>query len=124
MPRNLAAGTWLIAVAGSTLGGVIYGIAFAATGRIWLPLGLHFGWNWAQGPLLGFPLSGGLVRQGSLLHLSRSGPSILTGRSYGPEGGTIGIVGRVVVFVLLLGYLSLCKTQTTRTTATLSPPSV
>lgn len=52
---NEHASLW--AILGSTLGGVAYGIAFVATGRIWLSFGLHFGWNYSLGPLFGFPIS-------------------------------------------------------------------
>lgn len=47
-----------LSVLGNTLGGVIYGVAFVATGRIWMSLGLHFAWNFVQGPVFGFPVSG------------------------------------------------------------------
>jgi len=48
----------LLAVLGSTVGGFSYGIAFAATQRIGMSVGLHFGWNFAIGPVFGFPVSG------------------------------------------------------------------
>lgn len=99
----------VLAVIGSTVGGVAYGMAFTATGKLWLPIGLHFAWNYAQGPLFGFPLSGGLVKQGSFIHLERLGPTFLTGGGYGPEGGTIGLIGRALVIALLAGYLWWCK---------------
>jgi uncharacterized protein len=94
-----------LTVAGSAVGAVAYGTAFAATGKVWLPIGLHFAWNYALGPLFGFPLSGGLVKQGSWIHLERAGPALLTGGSYGPEGGVTGLLGRAVVLALLAAWL-------------------
>src|SRR5690606_6269306 len=47
-----------LSVLGNTLGGVVYGLAFVCAGSLWLAIGLHFAWNFVQGPLLGFPVSG------------------------------------------------------------------
>jgi uncharacterized protein len=103
--HSLNEGATAITVVGSTIGAIGYGWAFATTGRLWLPIGLHLAWNYAQGPLFGFPLSGGLVKQGSFVHLERTGPELLTGGAYGPEGGLMGLVGRALVIALLAWYL-------------------
>ncbi len=95
----------VLTVLGTSIHGVVYGAAFALTSRVWLPIGLHFGWNYAQGPLLGFPLSGGLVKQGSFVHLARSGSTILTGGSYGPEGGLVSFAGDAILVLLVAIYL-------------------
>jgi hypothetical protein len=90
---------------GSTLGGVAYGIAFAATRNLWLPLGLHFAWNYVQGPVLGFALSGGKPLRGTFVQQSDVGPTWFTGGEYGPEGGAVGLVGRAVVLIGLLAVI-------------------
>ena len=36
----------------------MYGVAFLRTGNLWLGLGVHIGWNWFQGTVLGFTVSG------------------------------------------------------------------
>src|ERR1700736_6509794 len=46
------------AFAGVLLAGVFLGAAYAATGRLWLPIGRHFGWNFAEGTLFGTDVSG------------------------------------------------------------------
>jgi uncharacterized protein len=94
----------LLSAAGSGLGGIAYGIAFAATRRVWLPFGLHFAWNYVQGPVLGFALSGGKPLRGTWVQQQSIGPAWFTGGEYGPEGGVVGLVGRVIV---LLGLLAL-----------------
>jgi membrane protease YdiL (CAAX protease family) len=93
-------GATATSVAGNALGGVIYGSAFVMTGKLWLPIGLHFAWNFTQGPLLGFPVSG--MDAGGLQHIHDIGPAWLTGGAYGPEAGAVGIVFRFVVIALLL----------------------
>jgi membrane protease YdiL (CAAX protease family) len=69
---------------GVLLAGILLGAAYAATGRLWLPIGLHFGWNFAEGTLFGTQVSGmdlGFsVTKGKLI-----GPNILTGGQFGPE---------------------------------------
>lgn len=85
------------------LGGVMYSIAFIESEGIWLPFALHFAWNFFQGPVFGFPVSGvhfgGVVQQSFAI-----GKNAFTGGGYGPEGGIIGISFRIVVIIMLLLY--------------------
>lgn len=97
-------GASALSVLGNALGGVIYGTAFVLTGRIWLSLGLHFAWNFVQGPLLGLPVSG--LASGGMFAVTHQGPDVLTGGSYGPEGGLVGIGFRFVVIGGLLGWVA------------------
>jgi uncharacterized protein len=110
--------TFLSAV-GSTLGGIAYGIAFAATQKIWLPFGLHFAWNYVQGPVLGFALSGGKPLRGTVVHQQNIGPDWFTGGEYGPEGGVVGLIGRVIVLFGLFAILTLWRERWVT-----SPPSL
>jgi uncharacterized protein len=99
----------LLSGVGSTLGGIAYGSAFAVTRRIWLPFGLHFAWNYVQGPVLGFALSGGKPLRGTWLQQQSTGPAWFTGGEYGPEGGVVGLIGRVVVLCGLCAVLALWR---------------
>jgi uncharacterized protein len=99
----------LLSAAGSVLGGIAYGIAFAATQRIWLPFGLHFAWNYVQGPVLGFALSGGKPLRGTWVQQQSIGPAWFTGGEYGPEGGVVGLVGRVIVLLGLIALFALWR---------------
>jgi 8-oxo-dGTP pyrophosphatase MutT (NUDIX family) len=78
------------------LAGVVFAWATERSGTIWLAVGLHFGWNLAQGSLLGMPVSG--LPWDGLLSLGTGGPHLLTGAAYGPEGGLLAMVA----FLLLL----------------------
>jgi membrane protease YdiL (CAAX protease family) len=91
-------------VLSNAIGGVTYGLAFILTGRLWLGLGLHFAWNFAEGPLLGFPVSGYDFGAG-FFHIADQGPAWLTGGLYGPEGGVVGITFRFVVIGALLTWV-------------------
>lgn len=92
-----------MSVLGNALGGLIYGMAFLFAGSLWLALGLHFAWNFVQGPVLGFPVSG--MAAGGLQQIQDLGPAWLTGGAYGPEAGLVGILFRFVVIALVLLWL-------------------
>ena len=81
--------------------GVLLGAAYAATQRLWLPIGLHAGWNFTEGSLFGMTLSGNTMATG-LLRGSLSGPQILTGGAFGPEAS---IVAVMVCLVAALYFL-------------------
>jgi membrane protease YdiL (CAAX protease family) len=66
-------------------------------GSIWGISALHSAWNWFQGNIFGFHVSGMASGGGSLLGLAAQGPAWLTGGVFGPEGGV------AVTLVLLLG---------------------
>lgn len=83
------------------LAGVMYGLAFLTTGRVWTSIGLRCAWNFIQGPILGFTVSGTVIGSRSVLTLSGSTPTWLVGGSYGPEGGLIGIAIRLVVIIVI-----------------------
>jgi membrane protease YdiL (CAAX protease family) len=64
-------------------------LAFAAvrTGRLWLSIGIHIGWNFFEAVVFGFPTSG--VVTFSLTHIHVTGPVLWTGGVFGPEAGLI-----------------------------------
>jgi uncharacterized protein len=88
--------TTTLGLVNTAMWGLLLGYAFWRSGDLWLPIGLHFGWNWIL-PLCGANLSG--------FQLSLSGyalkwkaPALLSGGEYGPEGSIL-----TTVAALLLG---------------------
>ncbi|HEX8072495.1 MAG TPA: CPBP family intramembrane glutamic endopeptidase [Pyrinomonadaceae bacterium] len=72
----------------TALAGVWLAVGFWRTRSMWLPLGLHWGWNWTMGSLLGLPVSGiTSLTRAPLLRATDRGPAWLTGGAYGLEGG-------------------------------------
>ena len=69
--------------------GAMLGVGLVYTGRLALPIGFHIAWNFFQGGVFGFPVSGG-DQQVALLTVDDRGPALWTGGAYGPEGGLLG----------------------------------
>jgi len=81
------------------LWGVVLGYSFLRSGDLWLPIGLHFGWNWTL-PLLGVNLSGFTMNvTGYVMHW-KVGPR-WSGGAYGPEGGLLTTAVAVALFFYL-----------------------
>jgi membrane protease YdiL (CAAX protease family) len=78
---------------------------------LWGIFAIHSVWNWAQGNLFGFEVSGNAFGGDSLLDLSETGPDLLTGGAFGPEGGL------VVTLVLLLSSLAVWLASRRRSSA-------
>lgn len=72
------------------LAGVWLAAAYLKTRDLWLPLGVHLGWNWTQGSVFGVEVSGlAEIVSSPLMRESDLGPSWLTGGDYGIEGGLL-----------------------------------
>lgn len=69
------------------IAGVWFGVAYLRTRSLWLPLGIHWAWNWALGSFFGLPVSGKTVVDYPLLRGTDVGPAWLTGGGFGIEGG-------------------------------------
>jgi membrane protease YdiL (CAAX protease family) len=82
--------------------GLLFGAIFAATRSLWLPIGLHLGWNLAEGGIFGTTVSGTAGGRESLLQAAISGPPALTGGEFGPEASVIAIMLCIVPTVLFL----------------------
>ena len=78
--------TW-VSAAGIFFAGVFFAYAFLRTGQLWLSIGLHIGWNFFEGVIFGFPVSGLDIYR--LIHHQVQGPKIWTGGAFGPEAGLI-----------------------------------
>jgi membrane protease YdiL (CAAX protease family) len=78
--------TWMSA-AGIFIIALFFVYGYIRTGQLWLPIGLHFGWNFFENAFFGFPVSG-FDRPG-LFHINISGPNLWTGGAFGPEAGLL-----------------------------------
>ncbi|MEU6195027.1 type II CAAX endopeptidase family protein [Streptomyces sp. NPDC047061] len=82
--------------------GGMLGAAYAATRTLWLPIGLHFGWNFAESGIFGTEVSGSGGAQRGLLDATTSGSQLVTGGQFGPEASVYSVVFGVLVTVAFL----------------------
>ena len=76
-----------IAVVNIILVGLFYGLYVIKTNDLWAVCGMHSAWNFAQGNIFGFKVSGLDVSVGSLIDLNLVGSDFVTGGIFGPEAG-------------------------------------
>jgi membrane protease YdiL (CAAX protease family) len=91
----------LLAGADVAAASIMLGIAYLRTGALWLPIGIHFGWNALQGPVLGISVTG--MDLGHQWHaFAINGPAVWTGGDLGVEGGLAGLAGPLVGILIVL----------------------
>ena len=90
-----------IGIANIFLGGALLGINFLYTRSLWFSIGLHFGWNFIQGYVLGFPVSG--YAAPTLLQQELNGHPVLTGGAFGVEGSIV-TTGLLIAGIVLLYF--------------------
>jgi membrane protease YdiL (CAAX protease family) len=95
-------------VAGIFFAGVYLAYGYIRTRQLWLPIGLHIGWNFFEGVGFGFPVSGLDIYP--LTRITVHGPEIWTGGAFGPEAGLI-VLPSLILGALLI-YLYTMKRTT------------
>ncbi|MFF9351681.1 CPBP family intramembrane glutamic endopeptidase [Streptomyces sp. NPDC014734] len=89
------------AVAIAIEAGGMLAAAYAATRSLWLPIGLHFGWNFAESGIFGTEVSGTGDTHG-LLDASMSGAKLITGGEFGPEASVYAVLFGALLTVAFL----------------------
>ncbi len=84
--------------------GILLGAAYVAARSLWLPIGLHLGWNFAQAGLFGATVSGVDIR--GLVTARFEGPELLTGGAFGPEASVAAVAVGLATAVALLAIAS------------------
>jgi hypothetical protein len=77
----------LLGSVNTVVAGILLSLAYVRTRSLWLPFGIHVGWNVGLGFVLGFPLSG--LDLASLWTTGVAGSDTILGGGYGPEGGLL-----------------------------------
>jgi uncharacterized protein len=90
----------IILISSYFLAGLMYGLAFIRFKNIWAPIGLHFGWNYFQGIVFGFPVSSQISN--GYFQLKIVDNIIWNGGSVGLEGSILGVAGRILIIILII----------------------
>jgi membrane protease YdiL (CAAX protease family) len=93
--------TW-VSAAGIFFAGVFLAYGYVRTKQLWLPIGLHIGWNFFEGVGFGFPVSGLDIY--ALTRIAVHGPELWTGGAFGPEAGLIVLPALILGGVLIYLY--------------------
>jgi hypothetical protein len=89
-----------IALMNIAINGAAFSYAYLITDSLWLPIAFHFSWNFFEGPIFSFPISG-FVFEGLLLTQVGDAGSLITGKPFGPEGGLVGAMANLLGFLIL-----------------------
>jgi hypothetical protein len=93
---------------GLVLAGLFLATGWIRTGRLWLSIGLHLGWNFFEGTVFGFAVSGlDLFR---LMRHQVEGPQWATGGAFGPEAGAVVLPSLLLGTALVWLYTRLRRT--------------
>ena len=91
--------------------GLLLGAAYKWSGSLWLPIGIHWAWNFFQGPVFGFAVSGHETY--SLIRPVIEGPLWLTGGEFGAEASVPAVILGLAVTILFF-YTPSRSTDTIR----------
>jgi membrane protease YdiL (CAAX protease family) len=80
--------------------GIMLAAAYTLTRRLWLPIGIHFAWNFVQGGIFGVAVSGNGVR--GLLQSTLSGPALLSGGEFGAEASIFAVIVCLAAGIFLI----------------------
>ena len=89
-----------LGVVNTVFWGILLGVSFLRSRDLWLPIGLHFGWN-AVLPVFGVNLSGLTIEVTRYSYRWDLAP-IWSGGEYGPEGGLLATIFIIALFFILL----------------------
>lgn len=79
---------------------ILMSVAYIRTGALWLPIGIHAGWNFMQGPVLGINVSGFDMSAGWHV-VVLEGPKWATGGEFGFEAAVPAVIGPLVAIALV-----------------------
>ncbi|GAA0124464.1 CPBP family intramembrane metalloprotease [Clostridium senegalense] len=96
----------VLAIVNIILSGFTFGLYVIYTGNLWGACGLHAAWNFMQGNIFGFEVSGLDTSVGTLIDLKLKDNSIVSGGVFGPEAG---LVATFIEIIVIIGFIYLIR---------------
>ncbi len=100
---GMEGGTKLWATLDIGIGALVLGLAYLRTRSLALPIGMHLGWNWMQGPVLGFGVSG-MTSHSWFRPAFLDQPAWLTGGAFGLEASVFGVLVDLIALAALWSW--------------------
>jgi hypothetical protein len=92
--------TTLVSALAVAVIGLLFAACYILTRSLWVPIGLHWAWNFFEGSVFGTHVNG--YHLASFIRSVTAGPTFWTGGDYGPEGGLVLILVSLLVTAVLL----------------------
>ncbi len=99
----LNAGISLVSISNLFLAGLIMGVLFILFDNLWMPIGFHLSWNFFQGPVFGFNISG-LKINGILKPIYVDNSIKYTGGDFGLEGSFLTTIVSLLFLLAIFFY--------------------
>ena len=103
--------------------GLLLGAGYVLTGQLATPIGLHMTWNFFQGNVFGFPVSGLEPVGATFLSTEQGGPTVFTGGVFGPEAGLLGVATMAVGILLTWLWFQARSGKATLQASLAEPPT-
>ncbi|OOM73396.1 CAAX amino terminal protease self- immunity [Clostridium puniceum] len=101
--HSMNGGISLLAYINLFLFGILMGYLFMKTKNIWMCIGYHITWNYFQGDIFGFLVSGSTTE--SIYSIKVVSPNLINGGSFGPEGGLVVTALLIVTTFLVYKFI-------------------
>ena len=88
-----------------TMVGVLLGAAYMYYRNLWMPIAIHFAWNFTQNGIFG-AITSGNEKTSSLLTTQITGPEILTGGQFGPEASIQAVLVCLIAAIIIIMLLN------------------
>ncbi|MBA4115682.1 MAG: CPBP family intramembrane metalloprotease, partial [Rubrobacter sp.] len=117
-------GATVVSTINIAFAGLLLGTGYVLTGQLAIPIGLHITWNFFQGNVFGFPVSGIDPIGATFISIDQGGPTSLTGGLFGPEAGLLGLTAMVVGGFLIWLWVRARQSEATIQTSIAAPPTI
>jgi membrane protease YdiL (CAAX protease family) len=89
--------SWIACLAVILRGGLVTGVLYMATGRLWMSIGLHTAWDFTEDFVLGVNKQHGILRT----TLVAGNPELLTGGAFGPNGSLVAMIVGILACITI-----------------------